>query len=285
MAPRTEPTVRQRRLGIELRKLREAAGISTQEAGALLGVNRTRIPNIESGRFVTSPERVRTLAQHYGCTDTDLIDALATMAQERPGKNWWESYRGLLPSGFLDVSELEHHAKAIRMFLMVHMPGLLQTAEHARAVFEMSLSSLPAKDIEVRALHRMRRQEVLTLRSNPPKYDVILHEAALRMQFGGPKVARQQLQHLLDMSERDNITIRVLPFTTQGFGGPGQPICYANGPVRQLDTVQLDSFHGPVFVDDEAELANYRGLLDRAETMSHSPEESRELILEIAQQL
>lgn len=285
MPPRSEPTVRQRRLGSELRKLREAAGLSTQEAAALLGVNRTRIPNIESGRFSISPDRVRALARYYDCSDHELIDALAGIAQERGGSHWWESYRGVLPHGFLDVCELEHHATAIRMFLMVHIPGLLQTAEHARAVFEQSLSSLPARDIEQRATHRMRRQEILTLREPPPRYDVILHEAALHMQFGGPKVAGRQLRHLLEMSERDNVTIRVLPFAAQGFAGPGQPICYASGPVRQLDTVQLDSFHGPVFVDDEAELENYRDLLDKAETMSHSPEETRELIHEIAQRL
>lgn len=134
-------------------------------------------------------------------------------------------------------------------------------------------------------MRRMRRQEILTLREHPPQYDVIVHEAALRMQFGGPKVARRQLQHLLDMSERDNISIRVLPFAAQVFSGPGQPICYANGRVGQLDTVQLDSFHGPVFVDESKELAKYRALLDKAEAMSHSPDETRELIHEIAQRL
>ncbi|MEV5240562.1 helix-turn-helix transcriptional regulator [Streptomyces cinnamoneus] len=284
MPPRTVPTVRQRRLGSELRKIREAAGFSTQEAGALLGVNRTRIPNIESGRFGISPERVRALALNYGCTDRRLIEALAAMAQERSNQ-WWESYRGLLPPGFLDVTELEHHATDIRMFLMVHMPGLLQTAEHARAVFEQSLASLPAKEIELRATHRMRRQEILTLRENPPQYTAIIHEAALKMQFGGPKIARTQLNHLLDMSERPHITLRALPFDAQGFAGPGQPICYASGEVRQLDTVQLDSFHGPVFVDSEQQLANYRGLLDKVEAMSLSPEATRDLIHEIAQQL
>ncbi len=284
MPPRSVPTVRQRRLGSELRRIREAAGFSTQEAGALLGVNRTRVPNIESGRFGISPERVRALALNYGCTDRSLIEALAAMAQER-GNQWWESYRDLLPSGFLDVTELEHHATAIRMFLMVHMPGLLQTAEHARAVFEQSLTSLPVKDIELRATHRMRRQEILTLRASPPQYTAIIHEAALKMQFGGPKVARTQLNHLLDMSERPHITIRALPFDAQGFAGPGQPICYASGAVPQLDTVQLDSFHGPIFVDSEKQLANYRGLLDKAEAMSLSPEATRDLIHGIAQQL
>ncbi|MEV6674927.1 Scr1 family TA system antitoxin-like transcriptional regulator [Streptomyces sp. NPDC051162] len=284
MPPRTAPTVRQRRLGTELRKLREAAGISTQDAATLLGVNRTRIPNIEAGRFGLTADRVRTLALNYGCAETELINALAGIAQER-GHRWWESYRGTLPSGFLDVAELEHHATAIRMFLMVHMPGLLQTAEHARAAFEKSLVSLPSREIELRAIHRMRRQEILTLRENPPEFTAIIHEAALRMQFGGPRITRTQLSHLLAMSERSNITIRALPFDAQGFAGPGQPICYAHGPVPQLDTVQLDSFHGPAFIDSDDQLRRYRVLLDEMETMSLSPDRTRELIHSIIQQL
>ncbi|MBT2383795.1 helix-turn-helix transcriptional regulator [Streptomyces sp. ISL-11] len=285
MPPISTPTVRQRRLGAELRKLREAAGISTQEAAALLGVNRTRIPNIEAGRFRTSPERVRTLATNYGCTDTQLVEALVDITKER-GNHWWESYRELLPPAFLDVAELEHHATAMRMFVMVHIPGLLQTAEHARAVFESSLLPLARDEVELRAMHRMRRQEVLTLRRNPPKYTAIVHEAALHIQFGGPKVAREQLNHLLDISERDNnVTIRAIPFGADGFAGPGQPIFYANGPVPQLDTVQLDSFHGSTFIDSHTDLADYRALLDKMEALCLPENKTRDLIHGIAQKL
>jgi transcriptional regulator with XRE-family HTH domain len=276
--------VRQLRLGAELRKMREAAGVSALEAAGLLGVNRTRIPNIESGRFGISAERVRTLAVNYGCTDIDLVKALVAMTQER-GPYWWEGYRGRLPAGFLDVAELEYHAVALRMYATVHIPGLLQTAEHARALFERSLVALPLKEIELRATHRMRRQDVLLLRDNPPPFTAIIHEAALRMQFGGPKTARAQLDHVLAMSERDHITVRVVPFGAEGFAGPGQPILYASGPVPQLDTVQLDSFHGSAFLDCELQLRNYHSLLDRVEDGALSSEESRDLVRGIAQQL
>lgn len=284
MPPRTTPTVRQHRLGAELRKLREAAGVSTQEAGALLGVNRTRIPNIESGRFGISPERVRTLACNYECPDTDLIDVLADVAYER-ANGWWEAYRGRLPAAFLDVAELEYHATRMTAFVMVHIPGLLQTGDHARAVFEKTLVSLPVKEVELRAAHRLQRQEVLLERKDPAPYTAIIHEAALRMQFGGTRVARAQLDHILAVSELPHITVRVIPFGAEGFAGPGQPIFYADGPVPQLDTVQLDSFHGSVFLDSEMQLRNYRSLIDRMAGTSLTPEESRALIHTIAQQL
>ncbi|MEU1375748.1 helix-turn-helix transcriptional regulator [Streptomyces triculaminicus] len=284
MPPRSTPTVRQLRLGAELRRMREAAGFSTHEAAALLGVDRTRIPNMESGRFGISADRVRTLAVNYGCADRDLTTALVNMAQER-STHWWESYRGQLPPSFLDIAELEHHATAMRVFVMVHMPGLLQTAEYARAVFEKSLVFLPAREVEIRATHRMRRQEVLTLREHPPRYLAIVHEAALRMQFGGRKVARNQLTHLLEMSERSGITILALPFTAGGFAGAGQPMLYANGTVAGLDTVQLDSFHGSIFVDAETQLRSYRRLLDTMEDACLSPTDSRDLILSIRKEL
>ena len=105
------------------------------------------------------------------------------------------------------------------------------------------------------------------------------------MQFGGPAVARAQLQHLLDESERDHITIQVLPFAAGAFPGSGQSIYYSRGPVPQLDTVHLDQSHGPVFLDAEAQLNKYRVLLERMEAKTLSPEKSRDVIHSIAKDL
>jgi transcriptional regulator with XRE-family HTH domain len=284
MPPKTVPTARQRRLGAELRKLREAAGVSTADAAALLGVNRTRIPNIESGRFGVSPDRVRTLACNYECPDTDLIEALADMAQPR-GRKWWDHYLGKLPAAFLDVAEQEHHSPRMRVFLMVHMPGLLQTAAYTRAIFERSMVSLPEREIELRVAHRMERQGLLFDSESPPHYTALVHEAALRMKFGGSKTTKAQLQFLAEASEHANITLRVLSFAAEGFPGPGQPILYAHGAVPQLDTVQLDTFHGSIFLDTELRLRNYRNLLDRTEDAALSEEQSRDLIREIIHEL
>src|ERR1044072_4612706 len=109
MVLRREPTARQVRLGTELRRLREAAGLTAIEAAALLGANRAQMSHIESGLAGVSEERLRRLASHYACTDKEFIEALAAMATDRT-RGWWEEYRGLLPTSFLDLSELEHHA-------------------------------------------------------------------------------------------------------------------------------------------------------------------------------
>ncbi|MFE7424486.1 helix-turn-helix domain-containing protein [Streptomyces sp. NPDC014646] len=283
MPPRSTPTARQQRLGAELRKLREQSGMSVQQAAALLGVDRTRIPNIESGRFGISPERVRTLAFNYGCPDTSLVDLLAEMAQER-ARGWWEEHRGLLLPGLLDIAELEHHAAELTTSTTTHIPGLLQTEEHARALFALADPPLPGPDLNARLALRLRRQDVLN-RDRPPSYESVIHEAALRMQFGGPKVARAQLDHILDQSERDLITVRVIPFTAGGLPGAGQSFTYAGARVPQLDTVQLDSSHGSTLLDSDMQLRRYRGLLGRLRALALPVGESRDLIRTIARDL
>ncbi|WP_426367211.1 helix-turn-helix domain-containing protein [Streptomyces sp. E-08] len=283
MPPRSSPTARQQRLGSELRRLREQSGMSAQQAAALLGVDRTRIPNIESGRFGISPERVRTLAFNYGCPDTGLVDLLAGMAHERD-RGWWEEHRGLLPPSLLDIAELEFHASELETSVTTHIPGLLQTEDHARAVFDTAVPALPGPDLEARLALRLRRQQVLD-RDRPVRYEAVIHEAALRMRFGGPKVTRAQLEHILAHTERDTVSVRVIPFAAGGFPGAGQSFTYVSAPVPQLDTVQLDSSHGSLLLDTDMQLRRYRGLLDRLRGLALPATESRAFVRAISQDL
>ncbi|MBW8092590.1 helix-turn-helix domain-containing protein [Streptomyces hygroscopicus] len=281
--PRTAPTARQRRLGAELRKMREHAGMNVAQAAQHLGVDRTRISNTEAGRFGVSEERVRSLAAIYSCGDTAYIDALVDMAVERV-HGWWEEYRGKLSAGALDLAELEHHAVSMRLVTTMHVPGLLQTEDYAKAVFATAVPEPTAVLLRRRLSHRLRRRDVLD-RDDPPPCTFIIHEAALRVAFGGPKVARGQLEHILEASERDNVTVRVVPFSAGGFPNAGSSAFYAAGPVPQLDTLQLDSSGGVEFLDSETHLANYRAVLDRVEAMSLGPKDTRDLIHAVAQQL
>ncbi|MFE5601674.1 helix-turn-helix domain-containing protein [Streptomyces coelicoflavus] len=280
---RSNPTGRQLRLGAELRKLRERAGMSSTQASRLLGVQQNQISNVEAARAGVSPERVRTLACHYDCGDTAFVDALGDMAAER-SRGWWEEYRELLPAKLLDLAEVEHHAERLRAAVTLHIPGLLQTREYAREVFCQDVPVMPPPDVEHRVSFRVKRQAVL-YRDSPTPHQAIVHEAALRMRLGGPDVTRSQLHHLLDMGELDHITVRVLTFDAGILPGSGQSFYYSTGPVSQLDTVHLDQSHGPVFLDSEAQLHKYRVLLDRMEASALPPNESRDLILRIAQEL
>ncbi|MET7608886.1 helix-turn-helix domain-containing protein [Streptomyces avermitilis] len=280
---RSNPTGRQLRLGTELRKLRERAGLTSTQASRLLGVQQNQISNVEAGRAGVSPDRVRTLACHYDCGDKPLVEALSDMATERT-RGWWEEYREILPAVLLDLAEVEHHATALRTAVTVHIPGLFQTTDYAREIFRQDVPEMSPPDIEHRVSFRVKRQAVL-YRDTPTPHQAIIHEAALRMKFGGPSVTRTQLKHLLAMSEREHMTLHVIPFDAGTFPGSGQSIYYSRGPVPQLDTVNLDQSHGPVFLDSEAQLDKYRVLLDRMEATALSPTQSRDFIHKVAQDL
>ncbi|MDK0521039.1 helix-turn-helix transcriptional regulator [Streptomyces sp. ML-6] len=280
---RSNPTGRQLRFGSELRKLRERAGFTATQAGQLLGIKQNQISNMEAGRVGVSPERVRALAFHYNCSDKDIVAALGNMTGDRT-RGWWEEYRKILPAPLLDLAEIEHHAHRLRTAVTVHIPGLLQTAEYAREVFRQDVPELSPPDIEHRISFRIKRQAVL-FGESPTPHQAVIHEAALRMRFGGPKVTRNQLQHLLDTGERDHITLRVIPFSAGTFAGSGQSIYYFLGPVPQLDTVNLDQSHGPVFLDAEDQLEKYRVLLSRMEAAALDHDASRDFIHHIIRDL
>ncbi|MER5215040.1 helix-turn-helix transcriptional regulator [Streptomyces sp. NPDC002838] len=277
MVQRREPTARQMRLGIELRRLREAAGLTAIEAAALLGANRVQMSHIESGLVGVSEERVRRLASHYACTDGEFIDALVVMATDRT-RGWWEEYRGQLPTSFLDLAELEHHATFLHEVAILYVPGLLQTEDYARAVFSARVPELTSEELELRVRHRMRRQQI----SIP--YKLVLHEAALRIRVSDRAASRAQLTKLLELSEADNITMRVIPFALDGFARAASTMSYG-GPVPKLDTVVRDVPHGSAFIDSEAQLSIFRTRFRTVEAVSLDPERTRDFIHRLTKEL
>ncbi|MEV0473321.1 helix-turn-helix domain-containing protein [Streptomyces prunicolor] len=284
MPPRENPTARQVRLGAELRKLREAAGKTAREAAGLISSDQAKISHMEAGRIGISEERIRRLAVFYSCDDMALVEALCAIAREHRGKGWWDEYRGLLTPGFLDMAELEHHATYLRCVNVINVPGILQTEEYIRAIHRSYRPALPAEVVDTRVEFRLRRRGVLE-RDAPPPLQAIVHEAALRMRFGGSKVTKGQLEYLLQASEWPSVTVRVLPFTCEEFIEATDAPIYAGGVVPQLDTVQLDSPMGSVYVGAEGQLNRYRMLLDFAEHSSLNEAESRQLIRHIAREL
>ncbi|WP_037852830.1 helix-turn-helix domain-containing protein [Streptomyces sp. NRRL S-340] len=278
MVKRREPTARQLRLGTELRRLREAAGLNARQAAALLGVAPAQITHIESALAGVSEQRIRRMASHYACTDTEFIDALVAMATDRT-RGWWEEYRGLLPTAFLDLSELDHHSTFLREVSVLFVPGLLQTEDYARAVFSSRVPELTPEELELRVRYRMARQAITT------PYEVIVHEAALRIRVRDRATSKAQLNRLLDLSQADHVTLRVIPFDLDGFSRASSTMTYAGGPVPKLDTVVRDAPHGSVFIDSEAQLDAYRTRFRKVREVSLEPERSRDFIHGLTKEL
>ncbi|MFJ7908862.1 helix-turn-helix domain-containing protein [Kitasatospora sp. NPDC096204] len=276
-------SARKQRVGIELRKMRDASGTTTTEAAKVFGVDRTKITLIEQGSYSVPPERVVALAHKYGEADSEYIEALAAMAGDKT-KGWWEEYRGSVPQGFLDICEFEHHAKGMYSYQICHPPGPMQSERYSRAIFQDNQVQLTPRVVETRVEQRMLRSEMLMAKGTHP-YTAIVHEAALRMQFGGRDVAREQLDWMLELSQLPHVTLRVISFGAGGFKGPGQAIYYANGPVPRLDTVSYDSMEGPIFLHRTDHLEEYRAVVEQMADRSLSVEGSRDLIAKIKKEI
>ncbi|MFF8569710.1 helix-turn-helix domain-containing protein [Streptomyces sp. NPDC015408] len=283
MAPRNRPTARQVRLGTELRRLREAAGLKATEVAGLLSSTSAQMSQVEAGFAGASEERVRRLAAHYACADDALVEALVTMATGR-STGWWDDFRGVLPPIFLDVAELEHHATFLHEVVITHVPGLLQTPDYARAVFGYMVPELPNSELTPRVEHRMRRRAVID-RDPPVPYETIVHEAALRIRVSDRAVSRAQLRRILDESEREHITVRVVPFDTDHFAGASAAMMHVGGPLPILDTVLRDSPSGTAFLDAQSQLERFRTLFRKVGEAALDPIRTRDFIHKLAKEL
>lgn len=283
MPARRHPTARQVRLGTELRRLREAAGLKATEAAGLLGTNSVQMSQIESGIAGASEQRVRRLAANYACSDSELIDALAAMATDRT-RGWWEEYRGTLPAAYQDLAELDHHARFRNDVAVIHVPGLLQTEDYARALFAYMNPEFPDGEVDLRVAHRMRRRVVIE-GADPIPYETVIHEAALRIRVAGRAASRAQLGRILEASEADHVTVRVVPLALDDFAGAGSTMVHLGGSVPRLDTVVRDAPHGTAFVDSEAQLEHFRRLFRKVKEQALPPQQSRDLIHRLTKEL
>ncbi|MFD0396458.1 helix-turn-helix domain-containing protein [Kitasatospora sp. NPDC127121] len=282
MPPRLNPTLRQRRIGAELRKMREAAGLQTVNLSRALGIDRTQVSQMESGKIGVSPERLRSFAAACKCTNMPLIEALESMVQDR-SKGWWEEYRGSLPDGILENAELEKRSNGLMMWLLTHMPGPCQTINYASSVFGRVFPPLPRHELEARTAFRMQRKA--DLRRNPKPLTAFIYESVLWTRFGGTQILKEQLGSLLEDSELPWMTIRVVPFNVETFPGAAENLAYAFGSVPELDTVERELSQGPEYLDAVNELASYRYIFERTESVALSASGSRDLIRKIARDL
>ncbi|MFE7562286.1 helix-turn-helix domain-containing protein [Kitasatospora sp. NPDC057500] len=282
MPPRPNPTIRQRRLGTELRRMREQAGLGGSQLGRAVGMSPAQVTQMESGRIGISVERLHTIASACNCANRPLVDALAGIIGER-GRDWWESYREVLTTDFLEVAEVEAHAQEIAICTTTYIPGLLQTGTYASAVFTRIYPPLSRTEIDIRTAFRVQRQQIV--RSGRTPLRTYVHEAALRMQFGGPRVLAQQLEALIEDSTQPGISVRAVPFALDTFPGSGENLTFAKGPVPELDTVQMDVSQGTIFFDSPADLAKQRAIFDRLDSTALSEDGSRDFIRSLKKEI
>jgi transcriptional regulator with XRE-family HTH domain len=265
------PTVLRIALGTQLRRLREACGISREAAGEAIRASHAKISRLELGRVGFKERDVADLLTLYGVTDEQERQTFIALARRANTHGWWHLYGDVLPSWFEMYVGLEQASSVIRSYEAQFVPGLLQTEDFARAVIRLDHQHSTGDEIERRVALRMTRQEFLGYPSAPDLWAVV-DEAALRRPVGSQAVLRAQLRHLVELAALPNITLQVVPFGSGGHAAAGGPFTILRFSEPDLpDIVYLEQLTSALYLDKAHDTNHYMAVMDRLCVQAESP--------------
>ncbi len=270
--------VRRMLLGSHLRRLRESRGITREKAGYSIRASESKISRMELGRVSFKTRDVEDLLTLYGIADEAERKSLLSLAKEANVAGWWHSYSDVLPSWFPTYVGLEGAASLIRSYEVQFVHGLLQTEAYAHAVVSRGMRGAGKADVERRVALRLERQKYLVAET-APEFHVVLDEAALRRPYGDRDVMRGQLQHLIDISQRPNVRLQVMPFSLGGHAGESGAFTMLSFPESDLsDVVYLEQLTSALYLDKREDVAQYEKAMKELQQDSPGPDESRDLL-------
>ena len=278
----SEPTVLRMLLGAQLRRLREAAGVTAERAGHEIRASQWKISRLETGRVGFKLRDIEDLLTLYGVTDEQTRSRLLTLARQAGRSDWWNKYSDILPGWFEAYLGLESVATCIRSFDAQFVPGLLQTEEYARAVVRLGHQAAPADEIERRVCMRLERRKVLA-RPQPTRIWVVMDEAALRRPIGGTAVMRAQLRHLAQVARMPNVILQVVPFASGGHVGGGSSfsiLCFEH--LDLPDVVYIEQLTSAVYLDEGLDVGHYLDVVDRLSGEALTPADTASFIEQVA---
>jgi transcriptional regulator with XRE-family HTH domain len=270
------PTVRRRELGALLRKLRLEKGFTVEQAAERLMFSMSKLSRMETGHGVATPRDIRDLCGLYGVADEAERDHMLKLAAEGKQQAWWQSY----DLGYATYVGLEAEAVAISAFQSSAIHGLLHTADYARAGHEVAMPRLSSDQIEMQIEAKLTRQRILT-RDNPPRFAVVLDEAALRRLAGGRRVMLAQLRKILDMSALPNVMVQVLPFELGAHPALESNFTILELPDQAPDVVFVEGLIGSTYLERADDLNRYRKIFHKLQSMALNPKDTTELIAKI----
>lgn len=282
--PDQNPTLRGRRLAIELQRRREAVGLSREEAARELEWSTSTIFRIETGRSRPQPGNVKVLLGLYGVTGPER-DGLIRLAREARQPGWWHSFRDILPNPYEVYIGLEAGAAAIRNFEPIVVPGLLQTEEYSRQMSRGGPLELDRDDIERLVQVRIERQRILARRDRPRLW-AVLDEAVIRREVGGPGVMHEQLQYLIDCAEQGKTTLQVVPFDAGAHAGTTGPFVILDFPEpTDSAVVYVETLAGDIYMEGHTDVERYTLAFDRLLAAALHPDDSMRLVRRAADAL
>jgi transcriptional regulator with XRE-family HTH domain len=278
-----DATVLRMLLGGQLRRLREAVGITPEHAGYEIRASRSKISRLENGRVKLKSRDVTDLLTLYGVTDEDTRAKFLELVRQSNAADWWRKYSDILPDWFETYVGLEAAAATIRSFEVQFVHGLFQTEDYARAVTRLRKAA-PDDEVERRVALRLKRQELLG-RPNPPYIWSVMDEAVLRRAVGGPAVMRAQFLHLIDMADLPHVTLQVVPFSRGVHAGESGSFTVLRFEERGLpDVVYIEQLTGATYLDQRSDVEHYLAVVDELSSVALTPAGTTRFIEQVARE-
>ncbi|WNO74005.1 helix-turn-helix transcriptional regulator [Streptomyces sp. AM8-1-1] len=280
MASSVNPTVRRRRLGQELRRLRELKGMTAEEVAERLLVSQSKISRLENGRRSISQRDVRDLCGVYEVEDHRIVDSLMQMAKDSRQQGWWHAFGDIPYSVYIG---LETDAASLRVYEPQVVPGLLQTRQYAEALIAGALPETGTTDIDKRVSVRLRRQDRIKDSDHPLRLWVVIDEAALRRLVGGKNLMREQLEHLVELSQLPHVTVQVLPFDMGAHPGiNGQYAILEFPDASDSSVVYIEGVTSDLYLEKANDVQKYSVMYEHLRAQALNVDQTRAFIADIA---
>ena len=268
------PTVSRIVLGTQLRRLREEAGITREEAGNAIRASHAKISRLELGRVGFKERDVVDLLALYGVTDETQLATVMDLMRQANTRGWWQQHSDVLPTWFENYLRLEQVAKMIRTYQVQFVPGLIQNEDYARAVITSGHRARSDYEIDRRVQLRMDRQRMLH-QPDAPRLWAVIDEAALTRPVGPPRVMRSQVKHLLEVSESPNVDVQILPFHSGAHAAAGGSFTILRFAEPDLpDVVYLEQLTSAVYLDKRSDVEDYVMIMERISVQAETPARS-----------
>jgi len=282
VASNVNPTVRRRRLGQELRRLRELKGMTAEEVAERLLVSQSKISRLENGRRSISQRDVRDLCGVYEVEDQRMVDSLMEMAKDSRQQGWWHAFGDVPYSVYIG---LETDAASLRVYDPQVVPGLLQTRQYAEALISGALPETAQAEIDKRVQVRMRRQERVSSGENPLRLWSVMDESALRRVVGGRELMRAQLEHLVEQSQLPHVTVQVIPFEMGAHPGlNGQYAILEFPDAADSSVVYIEGVTSDLYLEKANDVQKYSVMYEHLRAQALNVEQSRQFIADIAKE-
>ncbi|MDA3647705.1 helix-turn-helix domain-containing protein [Saccharopolyspora indica] len=271
------PTARRLVLGSQLRRLREASGISREDAGYAIRGSGSKISRLELGRVGFKERDVVDLLTLYGISDDAERESFLDLVRRSNEPGWWHRYNDLMPGWFQDYVGLEESASRIQTYEIQFVPGLLQTEGYARAVATQGRPEFTEDELDRRVRLRMQRQKLFS-QPKAPRVWAVLDESVLHRPIGGREVLREQIEFLLEATSLASVTLQILPFELGRSGAEGAFTILRFAEPELPDIVYLEHLCGALYLDKPDEVEVYSKVSHRLAVDAQTPEQTRKTL-------